>query len=80
VSFAPVTLRVASQRVLIFVVYFVIDSVRKLFGYILVYLCLPSGILSSDFPTKVLYVFLISPMRAACSTHIFLLAVYLPVQ
>jgi hypothetical protein len=30
VSFAAINLRVASQRVFIFVVYFVIDSVRKL--------------------------------------------------
>jgi hypothetical protein len=30
VSFTATTLRVASQRVLIFVIYFVIDSVRKL--------------------------------------------------
>jgi hypothetical protein len=30
VSFAAITLCVASQRVFIFVVYFVIDSVRKL--------------------------------------------------
>jgi hypothetical protein len=30
VSFAAVTLRIASQRVFIIVVYFVIDSVRKL--------------------------------------------------
>jgi hypothetical protein len=30
VSFAAITLRVASQRVFIVVVYFVIDSVRKL--------------------------------------------------
>jgi hypothetical protein len=29
VSFAAITLCIASQRVLIFVVYFVIDSVRK---------------------------------------------------
>jgi hypothetical protein len=33
VSFAAITLCVASQRVFIVAVYFVIDSVRKLFGY-----------------------------------------------
>jgi hypothetical protein len=32
VSFAAITLCVASQRVFVVVVYFVIDSVRKLLG------------------------------------------------
>jgi hypothetical protein len=39
VSFAAVTLCVASQRVFIVVVDFVIDSVRKLFGYTFVASC-----------------------------------------
>jgi hypothetical protein len=38
VSFAAITLCVASQRVFIAVVYFLIDSVRKLFGYTLVFM------------------------------------------
>jgi hypothetical protein len=37
VSFAAITLCVASQQVFSIAVYFVIDSVRKVFGYILVY-------------------------------------------
>jgi len=45
VSFAAITLCVASQRVFIFiVVYFVIDSVLKFFGYTLIHfnIILPS--------------------------------------
>jgi hypothetical protein len=38
VSFAAITLRLASQRVFIVVVYFVIDSVPEPFGYTLVQL------------------------------------------
>jgi len=34
---------------------------------------LPSGLFLSDFPTKILYPFLISPMRATCSTQLILL-------
>jgi hypothetical protein len=34
---------------------------------------LPSGLFSSNFPTKILYTFLISPMCATCPTHLILL-------
>jgi hypothetical protein len=36
-------------------------------------LCLQSGFLPSGFPTKILYVFLFSPTRATCPTHLMLL-------
>jgi len=38
------------------------------------YLCLgfPSGLFSSGFPTKTLYTFLHSPIRATCPTHLIL--------
>jgi len=31
---------------------------------------LPSGFYPSDFPTKILYTFLVFPMRATCPTHL----------
>jgi hypothetical protein len=34
---------------------------------------LQSALFPSDFPTKILHAFLISPMRATCSTHFMLL-------
>jgi len=34
---------------------------------------LPSGPLNSDFPSKILYTFLINPMRATYLTHLILL-------
>jgi hypothetical protein len=34
---------------------------------------LPSGLFPSGFPTKILYTFLISPIRATCHTHFILL-------
>ena len=33
----------------------------------------PSGLFISDFPTKILYAPLLSPIRATCSTHLILL-------
>jgi len=36
-------------------------------------LCLPSGLFPSGFPTKILYEFLNSPMRATCPVHLILL-------
>jgi hypothetical protein len=50
VSFATITLRVASRRVFIVVVYFVIDSVRKILdipSYVCMYVCIsiPQAIL-----------------------------------
>jgi hypothetical protein len=38
-------------------------------------LCLPSGLLPSGLPTKMLYVPLASPMHATCPVHLILLAV-----
>jgi len=35
-------------------------------------LCLPRGLLPSSFPIRILYVLLISPMLAKCSTHLIL--------
>jgi len=34
---------------------------------------LQRGLLPSDFPTQILYAFLISPMRATCRTHVIFL-------
>jgi hypothetical protein len=34
---------------------------------------LPSGLLPSGLPTKILYVHLLSPMRATCPAHLILL-------
>jgi hypothetical protein len=45
------------------------------------YLCLglPNGLFPSDFPTKILYVFLISLMHATCAAHIILLDLITPI-
>ena len=37
------------------------------------YLCLPSGLFPSGFPTKTLYIFLFYSMCATCSTHFIFL-------
>jgi hypothetical protein len=36
-------------------------------------LCLPSGLFPTGFPTNVLYVFLLSPIRVTCPAHLILL-------
>jgi hypothetical protein len=42
-----------------------------LFSHLL--LRLPNGLFPSGFPTKILYALLISPVRAACPTHLIFL-------
>jgi len=47
-------------------------SIIILFSYL--HLRLPSGPFISGFPTKILYAFFISQMRAKCSVHLTLVA------
>ena len=42
------------------------------------HLSLPSGLFPSGFPTKILYKPLLSPIRATCPVHFFLLDFYRP--
>jgi hypothetical protein len=72
VSDAAITLRVASQRVFIVVVYFIMTSPETsgLPSYAWVFLLVSS---LQVFRPKFCMHFLISPMRATCPTHFILL-------
>jgi hypothetical protein len=56
-----------------FMAWCLIKAQGQLYFYLYLRLGIPSGLLLPGFPTKILYVFLIFPMRATCSTSLLLL-------
>jgi hypothetical protein len=49
------------------------DFLLALYNFILLRLALRGGLFHSDFPTKLLYVLVVSPMRASCPANFILL-------